>query len=73
MLPRRRGGVPAAQEQHRGDGVRGDCPPDRFERNESELVVIVTPYIVRPVSTHLAAPTDGFVTPSDLDRLLRQA
>jgi len=38
-----------------------------FKRNESELVIIVTPYIVRPTAnaTRLAAPTDGFVPPSD--------
>jgi len=44
---------------------------DRFQRNESELVIIVTPYLVRPVSTQLATPADGFVPPTDTDRLLR--
>lgn len=43
---------------------------DRFQRNESELVIIVTPYIVRPVSQRVAAPTDGFVPSHDLERLL---
>ena len=44
---------------------------DSFRRNESELVIIVTPYIVRPVtSRHLAAPTDGLTPPNDTDRLL---
>jgi len=43
----------------------------KFQRNESELVIIVTPYLVRPVSTQLAAPTDGFVPPTDTDRVLR--
>jgi pilus assembly protein CpaC len=44
---------------------------DRYQRNESELVIIVTPYIVRPVSAaRLAAPTDGLVQPSDTDRIL---
>jgi len=44
---------------------------DKFKRNESELVIIVTPYIVRPVSAPmLAAPTDGLVPPSDSDRIL---
>lgn len=43
----------------------------RFQRNESELVIIVTPYLVRPVSTQLAAPTDGMVPPTDADRILR--
>jgi pilus assembly protein CpaC len=44
---------------------------DRFQRNESELVIIVTPYLVRPVSTQLTTPADGFVPPTDTDRLLR--
>ena len=44
---------------------------DRFQRDESELVIIVTPYIVRPASrTRLAAPTDGFVPPHDVERLI---
>ena len=44
---------------------------DRFQRDESELVIIVTPYIVRPASrTRLAAPTDGFVPPHDIECLV---
>jgi pilus assembly protein CpaC len=45
---------------------------DRFRRNESELVIIVTPYLVRPVSTatRLQTPVDGFVPPNDQDRVL---
>ncbi len=43
---------------------------DRFQRDESELVIIITPYIVAPVSNNkLASPTDGYVPPSDLERL----
>jgi pilus assembly protein CpaC len=39
---------------------------EKFERNESELVVIVTPYIVRPVSRNrLMTPTDGYRAPTD--------
>lgn len=41
----------------------------RFQRDESELVVIVTPYVVRPSNGPLAAPTDGFRPPSDADRI----
>ena len=41
-----------------------------FQRKETELVIIVTPYIVRPVSVALAAPTDGLVQPSDTQRLI---
>jgi pilus assembly protein CpaC len=41
---------------------------DQFRRNETELVIIVTPYIVRPIPTaKLQLPTDGFVSPSDSD------
>jgi pilus assembly protein CpaC len=46
---------------------------DRFQRNETELVIIVTPYIVRPVETALAAPTDGYVTPHDWQRVVNSA
>jgi pilus assembly protein CpaC len=40
----------------------------QFQRNETELVIIVTPRLVRPTSPgQLAAPTDTFVPPSDAD------
>jgi len=43
-----------------------------FQRNESELVIIVTPYVVQPASSPMAlrAPTDGFRPATDLDRIL---
>jgi len=41
-----------------------------FQRAESELVIIVTPYVVRPVNTQLASPTDGFSAPHDSERIL---
>jgi len=43
-----------------------------FQHDESELVVIVTPYIVRPTDTgnRLQAPTDGYVAPSDGQQVL---
>ena len=46
---------------------------DGFRRNETELVIMVTPYVVKPVSdTRLAAaPTDGLVMPTDAERLGR--
>ena len=45
---------------------------DRFQRNETELVIIVTPYIVRPVdSKRLSTPTQGLKPPNDTDRLYR--
>jgi pilus assembly protein CpaC len=45
---------------------------DRFRRKETELVIIVTPYIVRPVSDPrtLASPTDGYRPPSEIERIL---
>jgi pilus assembly protein CpaC len=43
---------------------------DRFQRSETELVVIVTPYLVKPVATRIAAPTDGLVLPSDAQRVV---
>ena len=37
-----------------------------FVRNETELVIIVTPYLARPVArTALAKPDDNFNPPSD--------
>jgi pilus assembly protein CpaC len=42
-----------------------------FQNNETELVVIVSAYLVQPTSeSALAAPTDGFVAPSDPETLL---
>lgn len=37
----------------------------RFRRSETELVIIVTPYLVRPVNGRLATPVDGYRTPRD--------
>ncbi len=43
-----------------------------FQKRETELVIIVTPYIVRPGSnpTRLSAPTDRIAPPSDAGRVL---
>jgi pilus assembly protein CpaC len=43
---------------------------DSFRRQESELVIIVTPYLVRGANRPLATPTDGHVPPNDSDRYL---
>lgn len=44
---------------------------DAFRRSETELVIVVTPHIVRPVSNRqLALPTDRFQAPSDIERYL---
>ncbi len=44
----------------------------RYQRNETELVIIITPYIVTPTSnpTVLRAPTDSFVPPNEIERVL---
>lgn len=43
-----------------------------FRHEETELVVIVTPYLVKPAQPgDLALPTDRFVPPSDLDFFYR--
>lgn len=39
----------------------------QFQHNESELVIIVTPYLVQPSSGRLALPTDGYAPPTDRD------
>ena len=42
-----------------------------FQSGETELVVIVTPYLVEATSPkNLASPTDGFVPPSDAESIL---
>ncbi|MBT2189081.1 type II and III secretion system protein family protein [Sphingobium nicotianae] len=43
-----------------------------FTRNESELVIIVTPYVVRPVShtADLRLPTDNLVFANQLEQIL---
>jgi pilus assembly protein CpaC len=42
-----------------------------FRRNETELVIVVTPYLVKPVSaSQIALPTDGFRNSNDAQRLL---
>ena len=43
-----------------------------FQRGETELVIVVTPYIVRPVARPqmLATPADNFTPATDLDRVL---
>jgi pilus assembly protein CpaC len=43
---------------------------NQFQRGESELVVIVTPYLVNPVETRLADPVEGFELPHDMQRVI---
>jgi pilus assembly protein CpaC len=43
----------------------------RFQSNETELVILVTPYLVRPANApQMATPADGYRPPSDLERIL---
>jgi pilus assembly protein CpaC len=42
----------------------------KYRRAETELVIVVTPYLVRPVSNQLALPTDGFRAPASGDMVL---
>lgn len=43
-----------------------------FQRNETELVIVITPYLVKPVNNpaDIALPTDGYRAPNDADRIL---
>jgi pilus assembly protein CpaC len=42
-----------------------------FKRNETELVIVITPYLVRPVDANqIVLPTDGYKAPTDLDQIL---
>ncbi|WP_158744284.1 type II and III secretion system protein family protein [Acidisphaera sp. L21] len=63
------------------DGVPwlGDVPilgalfrSDSFQRNETELVILVTPYLVQPASSPdaLSTPDAGWKPPNDLERIL---
>jgi pilus assembly protein CpaC len=52
-------------------GIGGAFRKDQFQRSETEIVILVTPYIVKPVSDPqaLRVPAPGPIS-SDLDRLL---
>ncbi len=42
----------------------------QFQNGQTELVIIITPYLVKPTGEQLALPTDGFSPPSAADQLL---
>lgn len=42
----------------------------RFRRAESELVIIITPYLVKPSNAPLPLPTDGYRAATDGERVL---
>lgn len=45
---------------------------DRFQNRETELVIVVTPYLVKPTDNRrLLVPSDGHKRPTDIDRYLR--
>jgi len=58
--------------------VVGDLPvigalfrSNKFQRNQTELVIIVTPYLVHGVKdVELATPVDGYRPVADIDRVL---
>jgi pilus assembly protein CpaC len=42
-----------------------------FQKGETELVIVVTPYLVNPVNdSDIKLPTDGYSAPNELQRLL---
>lgn len=42
-----------------------------FKKGETELVIVVTPYLVNPVNANqIVLPTDGYQAPNELQRLL---
>lgn len=43
-----------------------------FQRSETELVIIITPYLVKPINSlsQVALPSDGYRAPTDAGRLL---
>ncbi len=45
---------------------------DKFNRQQTELVILVTPFVVRPVNDRAALhlPTDNYTPPTDIERLL---
>ncbi len=71
----------AADAQHQQNISKvpwlGDIPilgalfrSNKFQNNETELVVIVTPYLVQPPAIAAAHPTDGFEAPHDAQQVL---
>ena len=58
--------------------VLGDLPvigalfrSNSFQKQETELVIVVTPYIVKPVDANqIALPTDGYRSPTTAARVL---
>ena len=45
---------------------------DAYQRSETELVIVITPYLVEPTSGKLRTPLTDRVPPTDTDRLVMQ-
>lgn len=45
---------------------------DTYTKQETEIVIIVTPYIVEPTNHKLATPIDGHIPPKDSQRYLNR-
>jgi pilus assembly protein CpaC len=65
------------QNQIRQFPMLGDLPvlgtlfrSTSYQRNQTELVIVVTPHLVRPTRGKMATPADGFVPPSDTELFL---
>jgi len=70
------------QNSHNNDITKtpflGDLPilgalfrSNGWRRNETELVIVITPYLVKPVNANdIALPTDGYRGPTDAGRIL---
>jgi pilus assembly protein CpaC len=44
---------------------------NKFQRQQTELVIVVTPYLVKPTdASAVMLPTDGYKAPTDADRVL---
>jgi len=42
-----------------------------FRRSETELMIVITPYLVKPVNANeIVLPTDGYEAPTDVERVL---
>lgn len=42
-----------------------------FQRTETELVIVITPYLVKPVNaSQIVLPTDGYKAPNDFQRII---
>lgn len=45
---------------------------DAYQRAETELVIVITPYFIEPTNGQLRTPLTGRVPPTDADRILYQ-